>query len=362
MVKLFARQIAVKADDHSIEAMLARAHAENVRAAAEAGTTSRNDNREIEKFRSQIETIGRSLAETGKIPALHFVYGLKQVEDFPFYALISVLSAQAHHPGARTFFFLQHEPVGPYWEMLKGRVEIIRVPKFEWCGVARYRHYAHKSDIIRMLALQEIGGLYMDCDTITLRCMDELWAHDYVLGVQQTIPSAKGGFCNAIMLSRRKSSFGAYWIDAYKSFNSTGRDLHWDFHSVKLPMYLYSRKPEGTRVLPHDKWFFPLWNHIYGVMFSDRHVADNLALFEGQYAVHLWHNMIGPSLDAWSPALMAKLSCVYAQMCLSTLAALPKADGEALMRAFGLDPTLLAPFWGVEDDEAPREQAPDNAA
>jgi hypothetical protein len=324
-------------DTSTVTGMLARAHQDNMRAAAAAGERARNDNREMEAFRARLRDIGARLPVSDRIPALHFVYGLKQVEEFPFYALISVLSAQAYHPGARTFFFLHHEPVGPYWEILKERVEIIKVPNFEWCGVAQYRHYAHKSDIVRMLVLHEIGGLYLDCDTITLRSMDDLWGHDYVMGVQQTIATAMGGFCNAIMISKRHSAFGAYWIDQYKSFNSKGRDLHWDFHSVKLPMYLYSVRSEGVRVLPHDKWFFPLWNHIYSVMFTTKEIDKNRQLFDGQYAVHLWHNMIASTLDAWSPLTMAQAGCLYAEMCLDALAALPAESRAAIMQKLSLD-------------------------
>ena len=187
-----------------------------------------------------------------------------------------------------------------------------------------------------MLALQEIGGLYLDCDTITLQNMDHLASHEFVMGVQQTIPGAMGGFCNAIMMGRRGSRFGALWLASYRSFKSSGRDAHWDFHSVKLPVYLYSTAPSLVHVLPHDKWFFPLWNHIGKVLFSDGDQSANRQLFDGQLAIHLWHNMISDVLDEWTPSDIGDRRYIYSQLARDALSALPEVDKEWLTGMFDL--------------------------
>jgi hypothetical protein len=287
-------------------------------------------------LRAKMRQLGTEINSTDGVPAIHFVYGFKQVEPFPFYALMAVLSAQAYHPRAKTFFFVCHEPTGPFWDIVKERVKVVKVPDFDWIGVARVYHYAHKADIIRMLALHDIGGLYLDCDTITLRSMNELANHDFVLGVQQTIPGAKGGFCNAIMMGRRQAPFAARWLESHRAFDSKGRDLHWDFHSVKLPMYLYSKATHEVHVLAHDKWFFPLWNHIHGFLFARDGVSAKQDLISGQYAIHLWHNMHAAALDTWSPERMLIEPCLYSALCLEALSQLPSAECEKLAQRLNI--------------------------
>ncbi len=325
----------------SVTTMLKRAYRRNLLLAAQSPWQVGRDKATFNALRSTMRAQKRLLGPGPGIRATHFVYGFKQAEEFPFYALMAVLSAQARHPAATTFFFVCHEPFGPFWEIVKERVTLIRVADFDWFGSARFHHYAHKADIIRMLAINEIGGLYLDCDTITLRCMDDLAHHDFVLGVQQTIPGAMGGFCNAIMIGRAGSAFSSSWIEHYRSFNSRGRDLFWDFHSVKLPMYLYALRPEDVHILPHDKWFFPLWNHIYRFMFTVGDTTQNKQLLQGQYAIHLWHNMVADILDAWSVERMLNEKCLYAELCLEALAALPAHERQHIAARLNFDEARL---------------------
>jgi hypothetical protein len=296
----------------------------------------------LRRFRASLSKIARENRPSGGISAIHFVYGFKQVEEFPLYAFMAVLSAQAHHPSARVFFYVHHEPYGRYWDLIKNRIQIVHTPNFEWFGNAKLSHYAHKADVIRLLAIQEIGGLYLDCDTITIANMDHLGGHDFVLGVQQTIPGAMGGFCNAIMIASPQSIFGKRWLSQYRSFNSKGRDAFWDFHSVKLPMYLYAKDPSHVTVLHHDKWFFPLWNHIYYMMFSVKDLDSTRGLFEGQLAVHLWHNMIASTLDTLSPQAISTERCHYSEFCYRALMLLRAADRADICSSLGLDFSSLA--------------------
>ncbi len=289
----------------------------------------------LKTFRSHLAEIGAKLSASGdksshEIAALHFVYGLKQVENLPFTALMAIVSAQVRHPRATVFFYCEHEPEGKHWAWIKPRVQLVKIPHFDWFGVAKIIHYAHKADIVRLFALYHVGGLYLDCDTITLRNMDDLAAKGFVMGVQQAMPGSPAGFCNAIMMAQRNSRFGARWLKAYRSFRSRGRDTRWDFHSVKLPIYLYSRNPGDLHVLDHDAWFFPLWPSIEKLLFSNAPKDDVLPLFDDQRAIHLWHNMIGQTLDAFSYSDMIESDAVYAQLCRSVILELPEVERNRL--------------------------------
>lgn len=322
-----------------------------VKATADA-SQGLSSNSAMKKFRQTLAEEGDLLenSEHGTkhngVKAVHFVYGLKQVEVFPFYAAVAVLSAQARHPNATTFFYYHYEPVGPYWDLIKSKVKIIHVPNFDYFGVAKINHYAHKADVVRLLALCEIGGLYLDLDSITLRSMDELTGHPFVMGVQPTIPGAIGGLCNAIMLGQRRSRFINEWLKSYRSFRSNGRDPHWDFHSVKLPVYIYARNPEGVHILDHDKWFFPLWPRIQSFMLKDGFNENERQLFKDQLAIHLWHTVAAEGFDRVSPQDLAPPKSLYATFCLEALEAHP--DAEQIFSELG----IRHPVDPSEDTEA----------
>ena len=324
-----------KRDVH-VEVMLYKAYWANLFAALLNMGQVWRDYVAFGKLRATMRRLA-ALSQPGKgVHAVHFVYGLKQPEPFPFYAYMAVVSAMARHPNAKVYFFVRHVPTGRYWDLIASRIEIVHVPAFDWFGVARVRHYAHKADVVRMLALYEMGGLYLDCDTLTLASMDHLAGHDFVAGVQQTIPGAKGGFCNAIMMSRPRSRFCGDWLLTYRSFASQGRDDLWDFHSVKLPMYLYAKNSSGVFVLPHDKWFFPLWNHISNFLFDARQREANHELIEGQLAMHLWHNMISSLLDNWTAERMMSEECLYSDLCRAALLALPPQERQRIEAELGI--------------------------
>jgi len=354
-VQSLLRKLRRQSDDAgTVTGHLAKSYRENARLAARHWPAVLRDRREMQRYRQTLAGIARRLPEGKGIAAIHFVYGLKQVEDFPFFAFMAILSAQTRHPNAETFVHIHFEPVGEYWQAIRDRVTIVRVPNFEWYGMAPVKHYAHKSDVVRMMALVELGGLYLDCDTVTLSNMDDLVAaHSCILGVQPSIPGAMGGFCNAIMLARRKSRFMIDWLSHYRSFNSKGRDIYWDFHSVKLPVYLYSVNSEGVHILKHDKWFFPLWNHINYVMFSSRDLDQNRELLDGQLAIHLWHNILGRTLENWTAEIAAVDQSLYGEVCRKVVADMSEAAREEMAAKLGVNGRALFAPTTVELMVAP---------
>ena len=140
----------------TVESFLLRSFLANVAAALSRPIAVLRDWASLSRFRRSLAQIGRILPDGGFVPALHFVYGLKQVEELPFYVVVAILSAQARHPKARTFFYYHYEPEGLYWEFLKqGRLELVQVPKFEWFNIAQVKHYAHKADVVHAGATRD---------------------------------------------------------------------------------------------------------------------------------------------------------------------------------------------------------------
>ncbi len=270
------------------------------------------------------------------IPAMHFVFDLEEAEELPFYVFMAVLSAQAHHPHALTFVLLRREPCGRLWELLKPRVKIVRLPDVRWFGVAHVSDAKHRADVIRLMAIVEIGGLSLSLDSFTLASMDALAQYDFTIGVKRALPGSTASFCNAIMVGRSGSRFASIWLDAYRSFDSRGADLRFDFHSCRLPMYFYAQAPDDVRVLAHDRWFFPMWNHVRGMLFAPGDLAAKRALIDVQFALHLWRDAIADTLDAWGPDQLAKGDCLYAKLCIEALMLIPAAERLEMFEQMGI--------------------------
>ena len=96
-------------------------------------------------------------------------------------------------------------------------------------------HPAHRSDIVRLERLLEVGGIYLDADVFVQRDFDNLLHHCTVLGKEGFYPQY--GLCNAVILSEPEAPFLRRWYNesdlSWKEFNE-----HWNEHSVEVPLRL----------------------------------------------------------------------------------------------------------------------------
>lgn len=210
---------------------------------------------------------------------VHMVFGLNS--DFgnkPFSLIhnISIKSAKDIIKPDKIFMYYKHEPINnKYWEDIKTIVEMVKVEPPEEVFGNCIDNCAHKADIIRLTKLIEIGGIYLDCDTLCFKSFDDLLNNKFVMSMQDN-----HGLCNAIMLSEKNSEFGKLWYDEYKNFDKT----QWDYHSVILPKLLATKHPELITVLSTEKFFQPNpanWKSIFN-SFTDK---------SNDYAMHLWESM-----------------------------------------------------------------------
>lgn len=250
------------------------------------------------------------LATPGQIPkVLHFISLSPQPRPFPFYAKMAVGSALSHNPGWTVFFHCTHKPTGPYWQAIESQLVINSVPDFDFFGPAPVRHYAHKADVIRLLALKYMGGAYLDLDTLTLRSFEPLRQNSFVMGVQPSLPGQPGGLCNAIMFGQAGSQFIDLWLHEFPAFRSRGTDWLWDFMSVKTPALLARKYPSLITVLKPEALFLPLWDQVDRRLF-----AENGAASLPNYAVHLWGNWTKDRLEALDESFVRYSNSLYAKL------------------------------------------------
>ena len=129
------------------------------------------------------------------------------------------------------YFYNTFEPVGKYWELIRPLVKRVHcIPPKSIFG-NKIEHYAHRTDVLRLILLIQNGGIYLDLDTVCCHSFDSLLKYPCVLGLQSAKDRYGVGLCNAVILSEPESSFLKEWLDSYRTFDGT----EWDIHSVRIP-------------------------------------------------------------------------------------------------------------------------------
>ncbi len=210
---------------------------------------------------------------------IHMIFGM--TSDFggkPFHLIhnIAIKSAYNVIKPDKILLYCKYEPTNnKYWDDIKNLVEIVKIdPPNEIFG-NEIEHCAHKADVLRLIKLIEIGGIYLDCDTICINSFDNLLDNKFVMAKQDN-----RGLCNAIMLSEHNSEFGKIWYDNYRTFDKT----MWDEHSVVLPKKLANQYPKLITILNTEKFFQPSYNNWELILNS---FVDK----SNDYAIHLWEYM-----------------------------------------------------------------------
>lgn len=243
----------------------------------------------------------------------HFVFGM--APDFggkPF-SLVHYLSVKSavelNKPDAAIIHY-QYEPEGEWWDKAKPLLTLNKINAPESIIGNPLLHVAHKADVVRLRALQETGGIYLDLDTISVKPMTDLLQHSFAIGqelkpvyvpknlrqrIKYSIRKSFGlvkesagqstGLCNAVLLSEKNSVFVSKWLEEYKSFRSAGRDKYWNEHSVQVPLQLAAQYPEHITKLSPYAFHYPLYDKA-GLESMFETVTD----FPGAYLHHLWES------------------------------------------------------------------------
>jgi hypothetical protein len=250
---------------------------------------------------------------------LHFIFGM--APDFggkPFSLVhyLSVKSAVELNKPDAAYFHYQYEPTGEWWEKAKPLLTLVQITAPEEILGNKLYHVAHKADVVRLKALKEMGGIYLDLDTISVKPLTSLLHHSFAIGQERKpdfVPknwrqrikyklgllktdTGTSGLCNAVLLSAKNSEFINLWLNEYKTFRSTGRDKYWNEHSVLVPLALAAKYPEHITQLSPYAFHYPLYDAAgLKMMFEEVHA------FPEAYLHHLWESF------AWN-TYMTKLT------------------------------------------------------
>jgi len=189
----------------------------------------------------------------------HFIFGLEKKfgnKPFSIFHYLAIKSVLINNNPDKICFYYKYEPYGIWWDKIKGSIEKISVSVPRKIFGNKLYHYAHKSDVLRLLILIKFGGIYLDMDTICIQSFSSLLNHQCVMG-EERFQGNVCGLCNAVILSTKESEFLRSWIDTYRYFRSTGYDRYWGEHSVKIPLLLARKIPEKIHIETDRSFFYP---------------------------------------------------------------------------------------------------------
>jgi hypothetical protein len=244
---------------------------------------------------------------------IFFLFGFSRDANFGLMQFMAICSALVSEPTAKLTLFYIYEPIGEYWRKLPSQVDLVRIHNFSFFGIARLKHFAHKADVIRLLLLDQIGGVYLDIDTISMKPLSVLYSDRTVMGTQLIPENGEvRGLCNAVMGSPKQSPFIKIWLRKYRTFKSSGYGITWDEHSVRLPWILAQENPELVKVLPPFDLFQILWFDLKSTIMSDPK-DSHWNLQSAPPVIHLWETLCGDELSLITEDYIKGESTYYAK-------------------------------------------------
>lgn len=209
------------------------------------------------------------------------------------YAAVAAAAA-VNKPDAIVFWY-EHLPSGKWWRAARPHLTLRKIVAPVEVFGNELCHPAHQADVVRLRALLDEGGAYIDSDVWCLKPFAGIQHPGWWMGIQ----GSGYGLCNATMGGDAGSAFAAEWLDTYRRFRSKGRDRHWDEHSVRVPLTISKRRPKDIRVLPRTAFFSPLWGRLREIFAGQsRHRRPHLA---DSYSVHLWESICWDYLSTLEP-------------------------------------------------------------
>ncbi|XP_046546959.1 uncharacterized protein LOC124257033 [Haliotis rubra] len=167
---------------------------------------------------------------------VHLVWVNEKGVEFQFFQLLTMMAIQRHVQPLRIYFWHNNLPQGHYWRQAIATINNLyfvyrkRVTQIYGRKILRG---IHVSDIIRMEALMEYGGMYFDFDSVVVNPVDPLLKYDVVMGHEEWYILANG-----MMFCKPWSDFFRVWYPRYATFNN-------DFqtHSNIIPNIISLRRP-----------------------------------------------------------------------------------------------------------------------
>ena len=150
-----------------------------------------------------------------------------------------------------------------------------------------------------MNILYNMGGVYLDIDTICVKPWKHLLNEEVVLGKDLPV-----GICGSIMFSKPKSKFFELWLEKYEShFNPNG----WIEASIELPEKLIKENPNLVTLKEPEAFYIPNYSETKQIFVDNKEIPTNLI------SLHLWKSFSIKYLkhiNDWSGLITIRILCM----------------------------------------------------
>ncbi len=247
---------------------------------------------------------------------VHFVFGL--APDFggkPFSLVhyLAIRSAIMVNKPDKVFFHYEFEPQGIWWEKIKPSLTLNQIKAPSSIFGNPLLHMAHQSDVVDLQVLDEMGGVYLDIDTICVKPYHNFLHREVVMGCEHRKPvfydstdkmryrlkktffapftridkPGIKGLSSAVIFARPRSKFISLWLDSYKTFRSKAMfDPYWSEHSVSIPWRLAKEHPDLLTIANVENFYMPYYDK-KGL----RLLFEKVTQFPSAYIHHLWESI-----------------------------------------------------------------------
>ena len=245
-----------------------------------------NNKNNFHKLYEQLNKI-KIIENNEKIPnVIHYIYGLKeQNEEFPFLYYYGILSNVLINQPIQIFFHYQYIPYGYWWDKIKNYLTLnyVNYSNLEFNNI-KVKHYAHKSDYLRLLILYNYGGIYYDIDTLCVKNHNHLLEHNIVFGIQEKFKNEKNLIGNAVIYSKKNNFFLKLLIDNYpKYFDNNDWTKASLFMITELYNSLSKSEQEKIKLLNKEHFYYPNYNENYLIYEIDKDINDEVITYHYCY-------------------------------------------------------------------------------
>ncbi|KAL4229573.1 hypothetical protein ACF0H5_012612 [Mactra antiquata] len=203
---------------------------------------------------------------------VHYVwFGTKKLGYFNFLSLMSSIRFQ------RPCLILIHGPTlphGEYWDFIyKFYPNILHVyresPTVVFNNTLRFKE--HASDVMRIEALINYGGIYLDFDEVILRPLDTLRQYNHTQGHELSFTMG-----SQLVMSRKNATFLQLW---YQSYRDNYRKI-WAYNALWVPNGLAKKYPKLIHVEGYN-FTRPSWKNA-------KDIFDNNYDWSTNYGMHMY--------------------------------------------------------------------------
>jgi hypothetical protein len=213
---------------------------------------------------------------------IHFIWltGPKS-RPFSYINAVAVKAAAKIQKPSKILMHCNAAPVGnANWDSVSHLFELRHVePPTEIKGVP-LDYVQYQADVLRLRILFNLGGIYLDTDSLLLRPLTPLMERDFTLARESDTSIAM-----APIFAMPGEEFIHLWLERMPQ--AIQKHI-WSSHAVQLPHEIYREYPHLCDVRPQQE-FFPLdLKHNYLFEEEPRAIMDALARVDGAYAIHVY--------------------------------------------------------------------------